>query len=275
MKTIRWLLVLPVAIFAWVACDTFISGLILLIFPPPLGNWLIVFLSYFLAVISGGYTAPTQKALAAGIVGILFVLLRSLMTISILLGNSQFTEDTPTEFIIGTISAFLGCGVAYIQILFTSGKRELFNKMSILVDLVKVGLYKRLKAGFSKKYEDEFAGLLAGAVVNVLFSGQPTDEEGHKFKIENIDIIFEEISKLRDDQEVRRIVTDAIRVDCTVKHYENLNLESDQLEKLSLDPILKLDELGILIPGGNEPKPDTFEAKVGEFLLSTESMLNK
>lgn len=121
---LRWILVLPTAILAFLVSDTIIplvfnlliyvgqwirlAPLFEVLISPPPGDYIVVFFTYFTALISGAYVAPKRKILTAFIISFLFLAMRVGMTVSVLSGRTDFTEDTPTEFIVGTLVAFVG-----------------------------------------------------------------------------------------------------------------------------------------------------------------------
>ncbi len=124
MTTLRWILVLPATIFFWVAAD-FIMSILLnviifmgdfihfspivdLISSPKYGAYQFVLFASFLAAVYGSsYVAPSNKKIVSLSIASLFILLRLAMTYSYFI-DSHFTEDTPTQIIIGTISAICG-----------------------------------------------------------------------------------------------------------------------------------------------------------------------
>ena len=124
-NVIRTILVLPAAILAWLLTDflvplvlnvvLFISSIIRLapfletIISPQFGGYhFVVFFSYLTAVWVGAHTSPTHKSFKAAIVvGVLFALFRTVMTISVFRG-ATFTDDTPSRFLIGTLAAIGG-----------------------------------------------------------------------------------------------------------------------------------------------------------------------
>ena len=125
-STLRWMGVLPAAIAAWVAVDLLgplpLNALILagsLVGLSPVvdflvfqgGEHLLVFASYGGAVLAAWKAAPTEKLWAASGVGVLCLVLRFAMTYSALMAD-DFTTDSPTRFLVGTIAAVGGVAVA-------------------------------------------------------------------------------------------------------------------------------------------------------------------
>ena len=124
MKIERWLLVIPGAIFFWVAADYIVpqilnaiifigsyiklAPLLNIIVSPKYGGYhFVVFSSYLLAIYVGSRVAPTRRKIVSIVLASLFILLRISMTYSVFI-DPNFTEDSPTKFVIGTIAAILG-----------------------------------------------------------------------------------------------------------------------------------------------------------------------
>jgi hypothetical protein len=91
-------------------------------------------------------------------------------------------------------------------------KKSLLKRMLVGVDIVKMGLYEHLSRRFNEEYGGETAGFLAAAVINELFSEPPSNPDAQKFLELHRDVVYRELSNLRNDAEVRNIVTQAVRV---------------------------------------------------------------
>ena len=147
MKIVRWIFVIPTAVFLWVVAD-FISSLLLnviifigsyielspvldvVVSPEHGGYHFVLFVSYFVAIYGGSSVAPSRKKAISILLASLFVLLRFMMTYSVFI-NPSFTEDTPTQFVVGTIAALIGAVLAVYMI----GKKEnisILNKTNTL-----------------------------------------------------------------------------------------------------------------------------------------------
>ena len=126
-NTLRWMGVLPAAIAAWIVVDMlgplplniliFVGSLVrlspvvdFLVSPNQGGEHLLVFASYGGAVLAAWKVAPTGKLWAASGIGVLFLALRFAMTYSALMAD-DFTTDSPTRFLVGTIAALGGVAV--------------------------------------------------------------------------------------------------------------------------------------------------------------------
>ncbi len=121
-STLRWMGVLPAAIATWVAVDllgplpvnaVLFAGSLVGLSPVVMdflvqgGEHLLVFASYGGAVLAAWKAAPTGKLWAASGIGVLFLALRFAMTYSALMAD-DFTTDSPTRFLVGTIAAVGG-----------------------------------------------------------------------------------------------------------------------------------------------------------------------
>lgn len=133
MKTLRWLLVIPGAILIWAVADFIIpiilniiifvgsyiklAPLLNVVISPQLGGYhFVVFSSYLLAIYVGSRFAPSRKRIVSIILASSFTLLRISMTYSVFI-DPHFTEDSPTQFVIGTVSAIFGTIVGVYLIL--------------------------------------------------------------------------------------------------------------------------------------------------------------
>ena len=120
MSVLRWLLVLPAAVAAWLAGD-FLTALVLNIFAffkielilpflqrPPWAYHLILLGSFFAAVLGGAFVAPKQhRHIAAVGVAVFLFALRLVMTGARFAGR-EFTEDKPAVYLMGTLFASVG-----------------------------------------------------------------------------------------------------------------------------------------------------------------------
>lgn len=79
----------------------------------------------------------------------------------------------------------------------------------------------------------------------------------------NRDIIEQEIHNLQNDDDIRKAVTQAVRVKVIISLYKN-----KLFTEPSVDLLEKLRKFEILIPGGEVPSPDTFLPMAYEFYQS-------
>ncbi len=138
---------------------------------------------------------------------------------------------------------------------------DLIKRMSEGVMMVKLGLYLRLTNSLKDTYEIERAKMLAAAMVNELFSEPPQGAKGKMFLESNRALIEQLISVVPGNKEVCKAVTQAVRVKGIINDYTD-----GDTQKVLLDPVEKLRRLGILIPGGKAPEPDSFLPMAREFL---------
>jgi len=139
-------------------------------------------------------------------------------------------------------------------------KRKLIKKMLSGVNLVKMGLYVRLKSNLTQEYDEDFSEFLAAAIINELFSETPSNPEGIEFLSSNKELVHQEIDKLKHDEKIRNAVTQAVRVKAIILLANNQDHSSSHVQ-----PLEKLKDLGILIPGGEPPTPETLLAMARDF----------
>lgn len=131
MTALRWILVLPGALLFWVAGD-FIASLLLnaiiflgqfVRFAPIVdllskygGYQFVLFASFLSGVYGGTLIAPSKKKVVSIILLAFFISLRLYMTY-LFFKNPNIIEDTPAQFIIGTILAIIGASLgAYLAV---------------------------------------------------------------------------------------------------------------------------------------------------------------
>jgi hypothetical protein len=128
------------------------------------------------------------------------------------------------------------------------------------VDMVKLGMAERLLVEYKERYESDLASLLAAAVANEAFSDQPCNETGQHFLNENRSLIETELRNLSHNQYLCHVLTQTIRARSAMSFGKG-NRTAETLN----DPINKLRDYGILIPGGEFPKLQPFLALATEF----------
>lgn len=94
-----------------------------------------------------------------------------------------------------------------------------------------------------------------------LFSEPSPSAKGKMFLESNRVLIEQLISVVPGNKEVCKAVTQAVRVKGIINDYTD-----GDTQKVLLDPVEKLRRLGILIPGGEAPDPDSFLSMAREFL---------
>lgn len=138
--------------------------------------------------------------------------------------------------------------------------KDLLSRMLAGVQMVKRGLYLHLIYRLQAKYGKEKAKFLAAAVINTLFSDSPPTKKGEDFLKANKDLVDQEISNLQKDNEICNAVTQAVRVRGIISHH----LDSSSQESL-INALERLKELGVLVPGGETPEPDSFLSMAHKF----------
>lgn len=124
------------------------------------------------------------------------------------------------------------------------------------VRMVKMGLYRRLRVKLAPAHGEDAAGFLAAAVVNELFSEDPTDETAKAFLEANRPLVAAQIEALRADDEIRLVVTQAARVKAAIAQDDT--------------PLETLANLGLLLPGGRGPTPGAFLLMAADFLIASD-----
>ena len=128
------------------------------------------------------------------------------------------------------------------------------------VEMVKLGILDRLAEKFKGIYGQETADSLAAAVVNELFCQEPADPHAREFFTTNKDVVERELSNLKYDDQICKIITQAIRVKALLsgEHHDDMIKSMD-------DHIAKLTKLGIFIPNEYTPTPNIFLQITHEF----------
>jgi len=134
------------------------------------------------------------------------------------------------------------------------------KKMLFGVEMVKLGILDRLAVRFKGIYGQETADSLAAAVVNELFCQKPTDPHARDFFSTNKHVVERELSNLKYDDEICKIITQAIRIKASLS-----DEHSDDMTKSLDNHIDKLTQLGIFIPNEYTPTPNFFLQIANEF----------
>ncbi len=121
------------------------------------------------------------------------------------------------------------------------------------VDIIKMELFRQLKARLSTKYNSRktsYIGKLSGAVINELFATTNGEKSFAKFAKENRVQIKEEIKNIATGLEELRIpLTDALRVQVICDYQEGIDSSSI---------LVRAQEFGILIVEQEIPLPKDF-----------------
>lgn len=122
---------------------------------------------------------------------------------------------------------------------------------------------------------------LVAAVVNKIFSESPSNEIGKSFvekedNVSKINHVIESIIKPQD--KLKRIITDAVRVQCILSHSMNPNMpkmvETDY-GMLCPEPICNLERIGLFVPGGEMPVLTEFLNNADMFFQSCKAELDQ
>jgi len=143
---------------------------------------------------------------------------------------------------------------------FKKRKQRLLEKMTQGVDMVKMGTFRRLAKRYKSQYGNN-AKTFAATVTNELFSSK--SEKTKEFLDTHRREVEKEIAKLKNDHEVRKAVTQAVRVLATIAYAKG---EPD----LGIAAVDKLIKLQILVPGGDAPRYTDFLEMAGNYLVETE-----
>lgn len=123
-----------------------------------------------------------------------------------------------------------------------------------------VGIYALLLKRYASGYNRESSPQLALAVTNELFCLPPLDETAQSFLEKNHELILHEIKALQSDEQIRRVVTDAMVIKAVFQHRQN-GCGKDAAGR----PIEKLKELGLFLEGEKPPTPLSFVQMAWDF----------
>ena len=126
--------------------------------------------------------------------------------------------------------------------------------------MIKMGVLDRLAVRYKGIYGQETADSLAAAIVNELFCQKPADPHAKDFFSTNKQVIERELSNLKYDDEICKIITQAIRMKASLSEECG-----DDMTKFPDGHIDKLIKLGIFIPNEYPPTPNLFFQKANEF----------
>ncbi len=146
------------------------------------------------------------------------------------------------------------------------GKKSIFKKVDNGIDQIKHGVYARLSKKYIDQYGQDEAGPLAAAVTNVLFSLPPINKEGKEFLDSHKEIVKSELSDLKNDEDIRQAVTNAIRIKMNIIYSSQ---ESGAYDKNLGKPYVKLLELGLANQKERDLKPKEFIIHAERFYKSS------
>jgi hypothetical protein len=134
------------------------------------------------------------------------------------------------------------------------------RKMLSGVEMIKMGILDRLAVRYKGIYGQETADSLAAAIVNELFCQKPVDPHARDFFTTNKEVIERELTNLKYDDEICKIITQAIRIKASLS-----DEHSDDMIKSMNKHVDKLTKLGIFIPNEYTPTPNFFLQIANEF----------
>jgi hypothetical protein len=100
--------------------------------------------------------------------------------------------------------------------IFGNKKQKFYRKIDVAIDRVKHGTYNFLFIKYLDRFDREFAGSLAAAVTNILFSAAPAGKDAEKFLEENLETVKKEAENLSDEKTIGNLVADAIQIKATM-----------------------------------------------------------
>jgi len=156
-------------------------------------------------------------------------------------------------------------------------KKRLYKRAMNGIDMVKVGLSYYILPECEANFGEDYAGRLVVAVVNTVFSELPSNEVGKRFiqNEDNLSNVRRVIEKaIKPQEKLRQIITEAVRVKCTLSHAMNTNLSEPDFIRHCREPIDNLKRLDLLIPGGDMPDLSIFLYNAGTFIQACKSDLD-
>jgi hypothetical protein len=129
---------------------------------------------------------------------------------------------------------------------------------------VLAGIYGRLLARYIVRFGEHYASSLALAVTKLLLSQKEENKDALIFTEQNREGIMQEIGTLREDRDLRRIVTDTMVLKAVFGH----RLQGCKKDE-SMQAIEKLKALGIYLEGKEPPTPSSFVRLASRFFAET------
>lgn len=156
-------------------------------------------------------------------------------------------------------------------------KKKMYEDAMNGVDMVKVGLMYYLLPECEANFGKDCAAPLVAAVVNTVFSELPSNETGRRFiqnedNFNNVKIVIEK--GIKPEEKLGQIITDAVRVKCTLSHAMNSNISESEFIRLCREPIDNLKKFEILVPGGDMPDLSEFLHNAGTFIQACKADLD-
>lgn len=125
------------------------------------------------------------------------------------------------------------------------------------------GVFARLLPRYHAKHGEGHAARYAMAVTNILFS-LPAQEMDKRFVNSHREAVDNEIQALKDDHEIREIVTETITMRIVFASRQRGCSQKDLME-----PIETLKNLGLYLQGNSIPTPRSFLVKAEAFFKAS------
>jgi hypothetical protein len=132
------------------------------------------------------------------------------------------------------------------------------------------GVYGRLIESINKRFENSKSAGLARAVTDALFNLADEDSSVLEFMNGPENLVEKEIARLKDDQEIRRVVTDTLVLKSVFLHRQR-----GCRDNTYVDPIERLKTMGLYLEGSCPPTPMSFINAAREFFLATPGQIVK
>ena len=148
-------------------------------------------------------------------------------------------------------------------------KRKVLQQAMKGVDMVRIGLMYHVMPECESNFGEEYASPLAAAIVNTVFCEEPSNEVGREFianEKNRANALFVVKKSIVPDQQLRQLITDAVRIQATASHGRNPSLSESDFSRLCEQPIDNLRRLNLLEPGGNMPDLHLFLGNAGNFI---------
>jgi hypothetical protein len=126
------------------------------------------------------------------------------------------------------------------------------------------GIYWRLFARYASRFAEGYSSCLALAVTRLLLSYPNEDEQAKIFHEQNRNQIDQEILALKNDPDIRQVVTDTLVIKAVFQHRTGGCKNDDALASIE-----NLKRLGIYQEGSRPPTPGSFVRMASTFFTET------
>lgn len=129
---------------------------------------------------------------------------------------------------------------------------------------VLAGIYGRLLDRYRNRFGSETAAGLARAVTDSLFGHTVQDEPALDFLSAHRNLVEDEIMNLKNDDEIRSVVTDTFVLKAVFLHRQRGCKDTSYV-----DPVERIKRFGLYLEGQQPPTPMSFIKTAREFYQST------